>query len=134
MMAYALDTNTIIRLLRGDPAVGKRFDHAALNHNPIIIPPYVNFEMMRGFHYRPAVSKERSYKELCVRYPVGEMTLEMWELAATCYGEMRRAGQTMDDADSLIAAFCVTGNHTLVTNNTKHFVHVENLQLADWTE
>lgn len=133
-MTYALDTNVIIRLLRNDSAVATRFDNAVNNDASIVIPPYANFEILRGFCYRSAPSKERSYRELCVRYPVLEMTADVWNRAATLYGELRRAGYTVGDADLLIAAFCIIGGYTLVTNNTKDFEHIEGLQMADWTK
>ena len=32
----------------------------------------------------------------------------------------------------LIAAYCVQNNYILITNNQKHFMNIENLQIANW--
>ena len=133
-MTYALDTNIIIHLLNHTPAVLARRDMAVERGIQFVIPPYVNFEIRRGFRYVSAPAKERSYKRICTRYPVGEMNAESWELAAGLYADMRRDGRTVDDADLLIAAFCIIGGYTLVTNNTKHFDDIDRLQLENWVE
>ena len=39
---------------------------------------------------------------------------------------------TVDDADILIAAFCIKHGLTPVTNNLKHFEDIEELPLANW--
>ncbi len=33
----------------------------------------------------------------------------------------------------MIASICLAGNHTLVTNNTRHFEHIVELVLENWT-
>ena len=132
-MTYALDTNMIIHLVRGTPTVCTRFDSETLNGTRIAIPPYVNFEVLRGFRYVPAPAKERAYGQLLMLCDVGEMTTPAWEKAASIYGELRKRGFTVDDADLLIAAFCVVNGHTLVTANTKHFKDITGLSLEDWT-
>ena len=131
-MTYALDTNTIIHLLKHTPSVLTWRDSELANGAKLIIPPYVNYELKRGFRYVKATAKERSYKILCSRYPVGEMRYETWDLAATIYSDLRLAKYTIGDADILIAAFCIVDGYTLVTNNTKDFQNISNLQLVDW--
>ena len=131
-MTYALDTNTIIHLLKHTPSVLARRDSELDNGAKLIIPPYVNYELRRGFRYVKATAKERSYQNLCARYPVGEMRSETWDLAATIYADLRLASYTVGDADILIAAFCIVDGYTLVTNNTKDFQNISNLQMVDW--
>ena len=131
-MTYALDTNTIIHLLKHTPSVLARRDSALANGAQLIIPPYVNYELRRGFRYVKATAKERSYQNLCARYPIGEMRAEVWDLAATIYADLRLASYTVGDADILIAAFCIVDGYTLVTNNTRDFQNISNLQMVDW--
>ena len=133
-MTYALDTNTIIHIMSHNKTILTRRDAVLELGARLIIPPYVNFELRRGFRYVQATAKERSYRQLCARYPVGEMRPETWELAADIYSDLRRAGYTVGDADILIAAFCLIDGYTLVTNNTKDFENVQGLQLANWTK
>jgi len=131
-MMYALDTNIIIHMLNHTPIVLRRRDEAVGRGVKVVIPPYVNFEIRRGFLYVSAPAKEQAYRQICTRCPVGEMSAESWELAAELYAEKRRAGRTVDDADLLIAAFCIVGGYTLVTNNTRHFDGIDGLQLENW--
>jgi len=133
-MTYALDTNIIIHLLSHTPMVLARRDVALEQWARLIIPPYVNFELRRGFRYVHATAKERSYNQLCAKCTVGEMKSETWELAADIYADLRRAGYTVGDADILIAAFCLIDRHTLVTNNIKDFQNIQGLQMVDWTK
>jgi tRNA(fMet)-specific endonuclease VapC len=133
-MTYALDANIIIRLLRNDTTVNKHFDIAVNGNIKIVFPPYVNYEMLRGFRYKQAEAKERHYKDMCFRFSVGAMTEKIWERAAYIYGDVRRAGFTVGDADILIAAFCLEHGCTLVTNNTKDFEHIDGLRLEDWSK
>ena len=69
---------------------------------------------------------------MCTWYPIGEMRLETWELAANIYTDLRKAHYTVGDADILIAAFCLIDGYTLVTNNTKDFKNIDGLRFVDW--
>jgi predicted nucleic acid-binding protein len=132
-MKYALDTNSVIMLLRENNSVCNAFDNAVERGDTFVIPPFVNFEIIRGFRYKSAPKKEAMYNYLKLMFPVGEMNLESWEHAAALYAELRRAGRTVEDADLLIAAFCIVGDYTLITNNTKHFEVIDGLQITDWS-
>jgi len=90
--------------------------------------------MRRGFLYKSAPTKEKAYRLPCARYPVGEMNAAVWERAAAIYANLRRDGLTVNDADLLIAAFCIVNNYTLVTANTRHFDMIEGVQLVNWVE
>jgi tRNA(fMet)-specific endonuclease VapC len=58
--------------------------------------------------------------------------------AAQTYGKIRatltRQGTPIGPLDLLIAAHALSLNVTLVTNNTKEFVRVPQLKLANWAE
>jgi len=132
-MVYALDTNIIIHLLRQAPAVMAHRDATIDKGGTLIIPPYVNFEIQRGFQYVPAPSKEQIYKQLCERCGIGEMNKGAWERAAVLYGDLRKKRLAVGDADLLIAAFCIENDYILVTNNVKHFGLIDGLEIEDWT-
>ena len=54
--------------------------------------------------------------------------------AAGIYAELKKMQRRVDDADILIAAFCKCWKFSLVTNNTKHFAHIQGLTIVDWTK
>jgi tRNA(fMet)-specific endonuclease VapC len=49
-------------------------------------------------------------------------------------GELRQIGRPTGQLDALIAAVASSRNDTLVTNNTRHFINITNLQLENWLE
>jgi len=132
---YALDTNIIIHLLQNTPNVCQKFDNAVMAEEAkIVIPPYVNFEILRGFRYVSAPRKEKTYKQLCNNCDIGEMNRDIWECAAEIYANLRRAHFTVEDADILVAAFSVKNGYKLVTGNTKDFENIVGLQIVNWTK
>lgn len=132
-MKYALDSNTIINMLRGNSIVLDKFDSAVERGDEIVIPPIVHYEMRRGFLCYSAPRKEAAYLELTEQFLVGEMNEAILECGANIYSELYEAKLTVDDSDLLTAAFCRTGGYTIVTNNVKHFNVIDNLQVEDWT-
>lgn len=133
-MLYALDTNIIIHILHGTEAVRTARDNAIKQDARLIIPPFVNYEILRGFLYQSAPKREAVYNQMRDTYAIGEMTTATWEKAAAIYAATRHAGYTIGDADILIAAYCIVNGCILVTNNSKDFVNVGNLRLVDWTK
>ena len=133
-MTYAVDANIIIHLLRGTPLVVSQYDKMLSQAIPIIIPPYVDFEIRRGLRYANATAKEKIYQKLCDSCEIGEMRRETWVYAANLYSDLRHNKFTVGDADLLIAAFCFVDGYVLVTNNTRDFEKFLNLPLVDWTK
>ncbi len=133
-MRYALDTNTVILLLRNDQNVSRLFHSALEKESEIAIPPLVHYEIRRGFLCGSSPKREESYDILIEQCPIREMDIDSLECAANIYANLYREKLTMDDADLLIAAFCLTGGYTLVTNNTKHFAHIAGLKTEDWRQ
>jgi len=132
-MTYALDANIIIHLMRSNPRVTERFYHALSTIDSVHIPPYADYEVRRGLRYANAIGKEKAYDFLSGNCIMGKMRRETWSLAADLYATTRQNHFTISDADLLIAAFCIIGGHTLVTNNTKDFANIQGLSLVDWT-
>jgi tRNA(fMet)-specific endonuclease VapC len=134
MITYALDTNTVIHLLRNTASVISHFNVNLEHGIPIVIPSYVDYEIRRGLRYSNAIAKERMYGILCKSCEFGEMSRGVWFNAVDIYVNLRQKGFTVGDADILIAAFCIENQYTLVTNNTKDFENIEDIELVDWVE
>jgi predicted nucleic acid-binding protein len=134
MITYALDTNIISYLLRHDPVVSASLRQENSGGNKIIIPPLVYYEVKRGLLEVNSLKHLRSFDDFCMEMSIGEMTLEAYDEASRLYVRLRRLGRTTNDADVLIAAFCIVNNFTLVTNNIKHFEVMDRLELVNWKE
>jgi tRNA(fMet)-specific endonuclease VapC len=131
-MWYALDTNIIIHLLHGTKSVREERDNAIKQGIQLIIPPFVNYEILRGFQCQSAPRREAVYSKMRDNYAIGEMTMPAWETAAQIYAYLYTKRLTVKDADIIIAAFCIVNGYTLVTNNTSDFANISGLQIADW--
>ena len=55
------------------------------------------------------------------------------DLYADEKARLQKAGTPIDDFDLLIGVTSVTHKLTMVTNNTKHFRQITNINLEDWT-
>ena len=78
-MKYALDTNTIIRLLREDAHTCKIFDAAVERGYEIAVPPIVHYEIRRGFLCKSAPKREKMYNRLVAQFPIAEINAESLE-------------------------------------------------------
>ena len=132
-MKYALDTNIVILLLRGNQNICHRFDLAVKRGDEFIIPSLVHYEIKRGFLCKSAPKREKIYNHLIKQYPVGETSIKSLELGAIIYSNLYHAKLTVDDMDLLIAAFCMTNGYILITNNIRHFKVIDGLKFEDWT-
>lgn len=56
------------------------------------------------------------------------------DLFAVEKARLRRLGTLIDDFDLLIGCTAIENDMILVTNNTKHFQRIINIQLEDWRE
>jgi len=133
-MIYALDTNIISYFIQDNKRVVDYIRAKLAEGNSIVISPISYFEIRRGFKYKEAPKKEKAFAQMCELFPVGEMSLAVWERAAEIYGTNRKQGKPIEDTDILIAAFCIVNGYTFVTNNVKHFTNIDDLLLENWME
>jgi len=133
-MIYALDTNIIIRYLRKDAIVTTHVDNAIANKHKLYVPQMVDYEIRRGFSISPKPQKEAIFKLFLERCPVVKADDTTWEYTIEVYSELYKKGYTVDEMDMFIGALCVQHGYTLVTNNTKDFINISRLSLADWTK
>ncbi len=56
----------------------------------------------------------------------------MMEVFGQTKAFLQKSGMIVDDMDLMIVSTALANNMTLVTHNTKHFVHILGLSLEDW--
>jgi len=66
--------------------------------------------------------------------PIGVFDEDVWVGAARIYAALRQQGKLIDEADSLIASFCLVNDSALVTHNIRHFENIDGLRVVDWKE
>ncbi|MCL2189375.1 MAG: PIN domain-containing protein [Defluviitaleaceae bacterium] len=137
MAVYALDTNVIICYQQNNINVITKIAEAIKNKHTIVIPYIVDYEMRRGFAIKHAPRNELSYNKFsspqgfCRVVSMGDSYLTT---AAQVYAGLYRKDLTVGDIDILIASFCIHNGYILVSDNTKHFINIDGLQLTNWKQ
>lgn len=136
-MIYALDTNIISYLLKGNGEVEKHFEREIIQEgNAYVIQPVVLYELTRWLNDNPTPNLLVFAKSFDILYDSvrskADMSAVAWEKAAEIYILLKQKGKLIDDADIFIAAYCVVNDFTLVTNNTHHFERIASLKYVDW--
>ena len=132
MITYALDSNIISYILKDDMAVTKKYNEEIDNGNYFVISPIVYFEVKRGLKYINATAKMNGFKEMCADFSIGIINTHMLNKAVDIHVDLRKQGRLIEDADILIAAYCIVNDYTLVTNNTAHFGRIQDLKYINW--
>jgi tRNA(fMet)-specific endonuclease VapC len=133
-MIYALDTNIISYWLRGQYNLEKKLEIEFDREHSIVIPPISYYEIVRGLYAVDSKNKLKSFKVMSDRLGQGSMEKTDWIKTAELYARCRKSGQTMAESDLLQAGFCLQHGYVLVTHNTKHFSHINDLDLEDWVK
>ena len=134
-MIFALDTNIISLMLKGEADVIARYYQELEHGNEFVIPPIVYYEIKRGLLVRNLPNKKRAFDEFCQDVEVGRFDFEVWAKAALIYAELSKKGKPLGsnaDADYFIAAFCIINGYTLVSRNVRHFESIDELKFEDW--
>ncbi|MDR3187589.1 MAG: type II toxin-antitoxin system VapC family toxin [Prevotellaceae bacterium] len=132
-MTFVLDTNIISFYLKGHELVANNIASALIKGHNILIAPIAYYEIKRGLMAVNSQQRLKEFNSFCELFGVGQFNNSILDAAAEIYVEQRKKGHTIDDADIFIAAYCRNQQHTLVTNNIKHFEHIAGLTLLDWT-
>ena len=130
-MTYFLDTNVIIDLLNGNSNVLAGFKNAFVSAT-VKIPDLVYYEVLRGFEYSDSKGRKPAFEVFAQRCGIEFMDIDTLREAATQYADLKKHGITIDDDDILIGSLAVEKNAVLVTNNTKHFMRLNGIQLENW--
>lgn len=133
-MKYMLDTNICIYAIKHKPPeVIKNF----LKHDPDhICVSSINYgELMHGVEKSQAVERNR----VAITLFLSSISILPFDnYAAEEYGKVRaeleRKGTPIGPMDMLIAGHARSERLILVTNNTREFVRIENLEIEDWTQ
>ena len=96
------------------------------------IPPFVQYEIDRGLLIKSNPKNDRAYTRLLENCNLAEMPIGAWKKAAEIYVDLYTKRFTVKDSDILIAAFCIINGYTLITNNTKDFENMNELNIVDW--
>jgi tRNA(fMet)-specific endonuclease VapC len=131
MNSFILDTDTCIYWLKGNERIEKKIIQTGFAN--IFITVITECELYYG-----AFKSARREQNLSVIRELKRkiQTFHTSEGISYIYGELKsdleKKGQTIDDADLLIASIVLEKNATLVTNNIEHFKRIPVLKVVNW--
>jgi tRNA(fMet)-specific endonuclease VapC len=127
---YLLDTNICVALNRGHPAVITQFEDKGAE---CYIPTLVLAELYKGVYCSQRVAqnlmKLENLLSLLAIVPFDDAAAEDF---GKLQGQLRRMGKPTGEMDALIASVARSRGDTVVTDNTRHFENIPDLQLANW--
>ena len=126
-----IDTNIAVFYMKGKhPILEKRFDN--LSSENCFISEITLAELKFGVE--KSINPEKNTKVLN-DFLTGVQILPIFhslDLYAKEKARLQKAGTPVDDFDLLIGVTSVKHNLIMVTNNTKHFKNITNIELEDW--
>ena len=131
-MKYIIDTDTIIYFLKNNKKVIGKF--SKINDENIFTTIINSAELLFGAYNSQLVEdnlkKFKLFLENINILPFDEIAAENF---ARLKAELKRDGNLIDDMDLMIASICIAAGYVLVTNNTKHFSRIEELNIENWS-
>jgi tRNA(fMet)-specific endonuclease VapC len=127
-----LDTNIISYYFNADNTVKERMLEAIDNDEEICTTVINIYEILKGFRWKNNKRKENQFKEFLEDIGIFTIDDKVINIASDLYAALRKKGKTIGDADIFIAAIVIKNNGTLISNNTKHYEDIEQLNLMNW--
>ncbi len=102
------------------------------NGEPLCLTTINIYEVLKGFRYHSNAKTELEFEQFLNFINICTISDDSISKAADIYADLRKNGITIGDADILIASIVIFNNASLVSNNKKHYGHIENLNLIEW--
>lgn len=126
MNGNILDTNVIIRILKGDVNVANTVRKLSDIHIPVIVLGELMFGAEKS---QLKQSNKNNYLQFCLSFPLLNVTKDVAEEYGKLKNELQSKGDIMPENDMWIAATARVNNMTVVTQD-KHFSKIQNLTVV----
>lgn len=131
-MNYLLDTNIIVFFFRDKHNITEKLDEIGIEN--CFISEITLAELKYGAANSQQPQKHTKEIEQLLEFVSIIPIASSIDLYATEKARLRKLGTPIDDFDLLIGCTAIENEMMLVTNNTKHFQRLNNVQLEDWTK
>ena len=132
MTKYLLDTNICIYFLKGQFELDSKIKEIGLEN--CFISEITVAELKFGAEKSQRVEQNR---KVVSRF-IDQMSILPIYSSIDFYAQekirLQKQGTPIDEFDLLIGATAISNDLVLVTNNTKHFKRLTDIQLEDWTK
>jgi tRNA(fMet)-specific endonuclease VapC len=134
MKPALIDTNILSFFFRNQSLVIERFQAYLKEYDKINISIITYYEIVSGLKHRDAQKQLTSFQEFVSYNTVLPLTTSSAIISADIYANLRNKGTPIDDIDILIAGIAIANDLIIVTNNTRDFGKIENLEIQDWSK
>ena len=132
MSKYLLDSNICIFLLQGKYKLPEKIEQ--IGRENCFVSEITVAELKFGAENSPKPEKLRPLvQEIIQQFPVIPIS-NVLDIYAGEKARLRKMGREVDDFDLLIGATAVTYSLVMVTQNTAHFIRLQNIEIEDWTQ
>ena len=128
-----LDTDILSYFFAGNGQIRDHLRDSIEKGEQIAMTSVNIYEVLKGLKHRNNLSQEKQFMDFLRSIVVFTLDSAAITEAADIYAESRKSGTPVGDADILIAAIVISNNGILVSNNTRHYTHIRNLRLINWT-
>ncbi|EKD67755.1 MAG: hypothetical protein ACD_48C00235G0001 [uncultured bacterium] len=135
-MILVVDTNIFIDFSRGNSSsthgslLKKLVNYAKINGHQLVMPSVALFEFLSGSEMNSDTNRQKA-NILLLDVRVVDVTRAIAEIAASLF---RVHKATIGVIDYMLAATAISLNAEYVTLNIKHFRHMKNLRLFDFSQ
>ena len=134
MKPVLVDTDILSLFLRGNTRVKAHFADYVQEYDQLNLSIITYYEIVSGLKHRDAQKQLNVFLALSQRNNVLALTEGSVSASADQYARLRKAGQSIDDIDLLIAGIALVNNLTVATHNRDHFKRIEGLEIIDWSD
>lgn len=132
MKEVILDTDTISYFFRGMPQVKEKVEQYLKTDQTLNISVISYYEVCNGLYYKDAKKQLKRFKEFASYCNIIPLNQEIADLSAKIFADLRKKGKTVGHTDILIEGTAIYYDLQLITNNTKHFKDIDNLDMTSW--
>jgi len=131
-MNYLLDTNICIFYLNGRFDMKNKIDKVGL------LNCYISEITVAELKFGAENSERKEENRLIMSEFISKMQIvpifSSLDLYAIEKARLTKLGTIIDEFDLLIGVSSISNDMIMVTNNTKHFERIEQIELQDWTK
>ncbi|MBS3157355.1 PIN domain-containing protein [Candidatus Woesearchaeota archaeon] len=127
-----LDTTVIIDLLKNDLPLIEKIKIFNKKEIPLFFTSVSVFELWQGAEDISDKLKLEKIHSLLDSFGSFNLDVPSSKEAGSIHSELRKKGQVIDAADSMIAGIAKINNETILTRNIKHFSRISGLKVESY--
>lgn len=127
-----IDTDILSQFFRGNKKVIAKMTAYLHVYNSISLSIITFYEILNGLYYKDSRNMLTKFLEFSAMNKIVPLTIHSTKVSAQIFADLRKKGITIGHTDVLIAGIALTNGMKLITNNTKHFQEIENLDIESW--